>query len=165
MRLPAGLTQLARPVPLWLVQRVANAAVARVMSRHPQLFDRLGDHARKSFAFVPTDLPFVFVVTPSSRSVTILRRGSPLGSDVVVSGLIVTLLALAEGRLDGDAEFFARDLAIDGDMEAILALRNAMDDCRIDLPTDLAPATGPLRRPVVSGLTMLRSAFLEQGIH
>ena len=164
MRLPAGLTQLARPVPLRLIQRVANAALARVMSSHPQLFDRLGDHARRSFAFVPTDLPFLFVVSPSSRSVAILRRSRPPRSEVSISGPIVTLLALAEGRLDGDAEFFARDLAIDGDMEAILALRNAMDDCRIDLPTDLAPTTGPLRGPVASGLRLLRSALMEQGI-
>lgn len=165
MRLPSGLTLLARPLPPGLVQAIANAALARLLAKHPKLFDRLGDHARKSFVFAPTDLPFQFVVAPSSRIVTVLRRRNTMRTDVRVSGSIVMLLALAEGRLDGDAEFFARDLSIDGDMEAILALRNAMDDCRIDLPTDLAPIAGPVRRPVEAGLRALRRALLEQGNH
>lgn len=163
MRLPKGLTQLARPVPLGLIQAAANAALTRVLSRHPKLFDRLGDHTRKAFAFAPTDLPFVFVVAPASRIVTVLRPGNTMRTDGSISGPIVTLLALAEGRLDGDAEFFARDLSIDGDMEAILALRNAMDDCRIDLPTDLAPTAGPLHRPVEAGLKALRSFLMARG--
>ncbi|HEV2515822.1 MAG TPA: SCP2 sterol-binding domain-containing protein [Devosia sp.] len=164
MKLPAGARYLGRPIPLGLVQAVTNAALARVLARHPKLFDRLGEHTAKSFAFTPTDLPLTFVIAPRGGTVTVLRSGRTVRADVGISGPIVTLLALAEGRLDGDAEFFARDLSIDGDMEAIIALRNAMDDCRIDLPTDLAPDTGPFRKPVEAGLQALRTFLLSRGV-
>lgn len=61
-----------------------------------------------------------------------------------MEGELVLLLALLEGRIDGDAVFFSRDLAVSGDMEAMLALRNALDDCEINLPSDLADMAGPL---------------------
>lgn len=164
MKLPASVRYLVRPIPLGIVQAVADAALARVLDKHPKLFDRLGEHGAKSFAFTPTDLPLTFVVTPGSKTIAVLRPEWPMRADVRISGPIVTLLALAEGRLDGDAEFFARDLSIDGDMEAIVALRNAMDDCRIDLPKDLAPAGGPLRRPVEFGLQTVRAHLLARGV-
>ena len=165
MRLPRSVQYLARSIPLGIVQATADAALARVLASHPKLFDRLGEHAAKSFAFAPTDMPLTFVVVPGSKAVAVLRSGRPTRAQVTIAGPIVTLLALAEGRLDGDAEFFARDLAIDGDMEAIVALRNAMDDCRIDLPKDLAPRSGPLRRPIETSLQTLRSFLLSRGVH
>ena len=60
---------------------------------------------------------------------------------------MLTLLALLEGRIDGDAVFFSRSLSVTGDMEAMLALRNALDDCSFDLPRDLAAMAGPLALP------------------
>ena len=164
MKLPAGVRYLVKPIPLGVVQAIANAALGRVLYKHPKLFDRLGEHGAKTFAFTPTDIPLTFVVAPRSATITVLRSGWPSRADVSISGPIVTLLGLAEGRLDGDAEFFARDLSIDGDMEAILALRNAMDDCRIDLPKDLAPLSGPLRRPVEVGLQRLRASLISRGV-
>ena len=62
---------------------------------------------------------------------------------------MLTLLALLEGRIDGDAMFFARSLSITGDMEAMLALRNALDDSGFDLPRDLGKAAG-LLAPLVT---------------
>lgn len=161
MQLPALVQNLARPLPLGPVEILANAALSRVLQRHARLFDRLGEHSAKTFAFVPDDLPFAFVVSPASRRIMVRRPKRLLRADVRIGGPIATLLALAEGRLDGDAEFFARGLTVDGDMEAALALRNAMDDCRIDLPTDLAPK-GPLRKPVEAGLVAVRSALLAK---
>jgi predicted lipid carrier protein YhbT len=163
MRLPALAGVLVRPVPLWAVEAAANAAFRAVLRTRPRLFDRLGAHGEKTFAFAPTDLPLVFVVVPEDETIAVLRPGSPTRADVLISGPIVTLLALAEGRLDGDAAFFARDLSVDSDMEAALALRNAMDDCRIDLPTDLAPLAGPFRRPVELGLQAARARLLAPG--
>lgn len=49
---------------------------------------------------------------------------------------------MIHGTLDGDALFFARDLVIEGDTEAVLALRNALDDAEIDLLTAAAAALG-----------------------
>ena len=54
------------------------------------------------------------------------------------------LIGMAEGRLDGDALFFSRTLSIEGDMEATLALRNALDDARLDFGVILLGCLGPL---------------------
>ena len=70
------------------------------------------------------------------------------------------LIDLAEGRLDGDALFFSRDLAVEGDTEAVVALRNAVDDAEIDLTADLASMFGPLAGPArltINGVAALVS--------
>lgn len=56
------------------------------------------------------------------------------------------LLDLAEGRIDGDALFFRRDLTIAGDTGIVVALRNALDGEDIDILAELDAALGPLGR-------------------
>jgi len=41
------------------------------------------------------------------------------------------MIELLEGRADGDALFFSRTLTVEGDMEAVVALRNAIDGSEI----------------------------------
>jgi predicted lipid carrier protein YhbT len=53
-------------------------------------------------------------------------------------------MGLVDGTYDGDALFFSRDIAVDGDIEAVLALRNAVDDASIDLLHEAAAWAGPL---------------------
>jgi predicted lipid carrier protein YhbT len=43
--------------------------------------------------------------------------------------------------------FFSGDIAIEGDIEAILALRNALDDAELDLLQEGAAMLGPLSNP------------------
>jgi predicted lipid carrier protein YhbT len=83
-------------------------------------------------------------------------------ADATAGGPLLTLLALLEGRIDGDAMFFARSLSIAGDMEAMLALRNALDDSGFDLPRDLGQAAGPLA-PLVTRMaeTVRQRAMAE----
>jgi predicted lipid carrier protein YhbT len=71
------------------------------------------------------------------------------------------MLGLAEGRLDGDAVFFARKLAVTGNMEAVLALRNALDDSGIDLVKLAGDMSGPIRRPVMATLSSIRRRALK----
>jgi predicted lipid carrier protein YhbT len=80
-----------------------------------------------------------------------------------VAAPLFILLALAEGRLDGDAEFFGRQLAIEGDMEAVLALRNAMENETVDFVADLAPSNRLLGGPVSLVLGRVREAALKSG--
>jgi predicted lipid carrier protein YhbT len=54
------------------------------------------------------------------------------------------LLAMVHGTLDGDALFFSRDITIEGDTNAVLAMRNAIDAAEIDLPSEIAALFGPL---------------------
>lgn len=163
MLLPSPLQTLLEPMPLGASERAAQLALARVLRRHPDLFERLGEHAGKTIVFAPADLPFEFAVNPRHGTVRAARRGRILRSDARISGPLVLLLALAEGRVDGDAEFFGRQISIDGDMEAVLALRNALENAAIDFTRDLAPARGPLRRPVEAALGRLRTLLLERG--
>ena len=153
MNLPSVVRLLARPVPVAAIQLVAQVSLDGVVARHPQLFDRLSEYENRRFAIIATDLGLCFIIVPHSRRLSVQRGTSAPKADVRIAGSLLTLLSLAEGRLDGVAEFLARGLSIEGDME----------DCRLDLPTDLASMAGPLRRPVERGLSRIRSHLLSRG--
>ncbi len=89
------------------------------------------------------------MVEPSRTAVLVTRKRAAAAADAVVEGPLFLLLALLEGRCDADALFFSRSLTVIGDMEAMLALRNALDGCEVDLPRDLGASAGPLS-PLVS---------------
>lgn len=149
------LLSAARLVPLPLAARLAEVLFEQVLQSHPKLFDRLGEYGRMNFAFVPTDLPFSFCIRPSERTIRTLRRRQPFDADATITGPLPLMLALAEGRVDGDALFFARRLVVDGDMEAVLALRNALDDNGIDI----VKSFGRLSGPAVGATTRILEAF------
>lgn len=160
MKVPPLVSGLLAPLPLAAVDGPARWALRAVLDRHPALLDRLGVHGGKRFAFVPHDLPFSFVIVPTEKKLSVKRRGMPRRADVQISGPLFLLLALLEGRIDGDAVFFSREITIAGDTEAILALRNAIDDSTLDLPTDLAARTGPLAPLVRMGASAIRRRVL-----
>lgn len=143
MILPKAVSHPINHMPLSLLQQGTRLVFAQMLRQHPNLFDRLGAHASKSFRFTPTDLDLSFLIVPAKRRITVSRKLAHMTADASVGGPLLTLLALLEGRIDGDAMFFARSLSIAGDMEAMLALRNALDDSGFDLPRDLGQAAGP----------------------
>jgi predicted lipid carrier protein YhbT len=164
--LPPILSSLATPLPLPLVQRIAQTGLDHVLERHPELFDRLGSFAERPIAICPTDMPFEFTLALARRTVRASRRGTgSRGYTTRISGPLVMLLALAEGRLDGDAEFFGRKITIEGDMETALALRNAAESVSLDFVRDLLPqwrlAGGPAR--LLLG-AMRRSLLAREGL-
>ncbi len=162
MQLPALLSLALAPAPTPLVEAAARFALASVMKRHPELRDRLGDHAGKTFGFAPADLPFAFLVSAEGPSIEVVRSLRGYQADAVAKGPILSLLALLEGRVDGDALFFSREITVSGDMEAMLALRNAIDDCSLDLPTDLAAAAGPFGPLLKAVCERVRHRVLER---
>ena len=145
----AGLA--ARPLPPMALQPALALAVRIVKRRHPGLFDRLKGVGAPSFLIDPIDLPFVFLLEtdPERPRLVALSEadGALQAASATIRGPLMTLIDLAEGRLDGDALFFSRDLAVEGDTEAVVALRNAIDDAEIDLTADLASLLGPLAGP------------------
>lgn len=151
MILPIALTKSINCAPLPLVERAARLVFDQMLRQHPNVFDRLGSHAGKSFRFTPSDLDLSFLIAPAQRRITVSRKSRSMTADTSAGGPLLTLLALLEGRIDGDAMFFSRSLSIAGDMEAMLALRNALDDSGFDLPRDLGKAAGPLA-PLVTRL-------------
>lgn len=151
MKVPPLLAAPLAVVPLAVINQATRRMLFRVLKQHPGLFDRLGERLGKRYGFVPTDLPLTFVVEPAKPMITAARKPGAPEADAIVEGPLFLLLALLEGRGDADALFFSRDLAVTGDMESMMALRNALDDCDVDLALDLSAAAGPLR-PLFRGV-------------
>lgn len=147
MLLPRPLSLVINRMPIALVQRLVDQVFQRALQQHPDLFDRLGEEADKYFRFTPADLDLSFIVHPSGRTIRACRKKDAPAANANISGPLLTLLALLEGRIDGDAVFFSRSLTVTGDMQAMLALRNGLDDCGFDLPADLAGLAGPFAQP------------------
>lgn len=161
MLAPHRLMATARIVPLPVAACVASLLFQQVLKSHPKLFDRLGEYGKARFGFIPSDLPFAFSIQPSERTIRTFRKGDVIAADASIAGPLLLMLALAEGRVDGDAIFFARKLAVSGDMEAVLALRNALDDCEIDMVKTIGTLSGPLNRSMVGVLSSIRRRALE----
>lgn len=161
MLVPSRLMAAAGILPLPIAARAASLLFQQVLKSHPRLFDRLGDYRYLCFGFAPSDLAFEFVIRPAGGSIRTFRRGRAPEADARISGPLLLMLGLAEGRLDGDAVFFARKLAVTGNMEAVLALRNALDDSGIDLVKLAGDMSGPIRRPVMAALSSIRRRALK----
>jgi predicted lipid carrier protein YhbT len=131
-------------VPLPLTEVVVNLAYQRVLAKHPTLFDRLEEYQGRKFGFVPTDLPVAFVAKPDQRRIAVRRKPMTDSLDVRVEAPFAVLIQLLQGQADGDALFFSRDIRVEGDMEALLALRNSLDDARVDLVGDLLGDGSPV---------------------
>lgn len=161
---PFLLALMMRPLPLLPLQAALFLVLRRICDRHPHIFDRLGGHARKRFGIVPTDLPFAFVLEPlpPHPRLSVTRR-LPAGLDARISSSLAGLFGLVEGSLDGDALMFSRDLLVEGDVEAVLALRNAIDDAQLDLMSEIADAFGPLSVPLKHVLRVARSSAAPPG--
>jgi O2-independent ubiquinone biosynthesis accessory factor UbiT len=166
---PAPLTALLRnvpglllaPVPLALLQPILTRIASHVAQSRPELFNRLGPHAGKRFLIDPIDLPFVMVLTPEPERphMTAHRRHERPAHDAEIAGTFFNLLDMIDGSLDGDALFFSRDLRVSGDTEAVVALRNALDDFEGSALDSVAASFGPLSGPAalaVSGLRAVR---------
>ena len=147
--IPAAVGLGLRPLPLAPLALAIDLVVRSVARRHGSMFARLGPYADKRFLIDPTDLPFVFVITPRADdpSAAVARSCDGIDFDARIAGPIAALVGLVHGAYDGDALFFSRDLIVEGDVEAVLALRNALDDAEIDLVAEASEALGPLAKP------------------
>jgi|TARA_B100000315_G_scaffold214699_1_gene213425 predicted lipid carrier protein YhbT len=145
-----GLTAL----PPAALQPLLDAVMLVLGRRHAAMFTRLEELAGCTFRIDPTDLPFDFLLrpapAPSLRAVAKVAVGETGGESETASihGPLATLAALLEGKLDGDALFFSRDLTVAGDTEAVVTLRNIIDGAGIDIKEDVFWAAGPFGRPV-----------------
>ncbi len=157
---------LLAPVPLAALQPVLARIAAHVAGARPELFARLGPHAGKRYLIDPTDLPFVLVLQPEPERPLLraYRRYENPRHDASIAGTFFNLLDMIDGTLDGDALFFTRDLCVSGDTEAVVALRNALDDFEGSALESAIGALGPLSKPTALALSALR-AFCEKPRH
>lgn len=134
----------ALPLPPRALQPALDLMVNILRRRHPGAFQRLAELPDAEVLVDATDLPLAFVLRLGASGVmlSLARRGS-VQPAAVIRGTLANLLDLLEGRTDGDALFFSRDLTIEGDTAAVVALRNAVDGEDIDLAADIAAFLGP----------------------
>jgi predicted lipid carrier protein YhbT len=144
---------LLRFLPLPLLQPILSLIGRQVAKAQPEVFERLGPHAQKTFIIDPTDLPFVLVLEPEPQApaLSACRRDDAPRSHARIAGSFLNLFQLVDGSLDGDALFFSRKLLVTGDTEAVVALRNALDDIDGGLVEAVTHAFGPLSG--VAGMT------------
>ena len=166
VRLPEPIRRFlpaASGQPLGLVLTHALRALAR---RRPEAFERLGEFSTTRFLIDPTDLPFTFHVVPDGRAalVRVAGKDGTASSDVVIRGPILLLLGILDGTLDGDALFFHRAISISGRTEAVVALRNTMEDAELQ-PSDLLGLSGPVallaNAGILGGLSLARQIATE----
>jgi predicted lipid carrier protein YhbT len=131
--LPGPLRLLARPARLLPLGPMLTHGVRRLARRRPELFERLGSHRTARFLIEPTDLDYGFLMVPDAEAavVTLTKKGRPPESDVRVRGPLLTLLGLLDGTFDGDALFFNRAISVGGRTDALVALRNAIEDAEL----------------------------------
>ncbi|WP_114966954.1 ubiquinone anaerobic biosynthesis accessory factor UbiT [Alkalilacustris brevis] len=140
--LAAGLGML----PLAPLGYPLSTLMRRVIARNPGLIERLGPYRACRFAIDPTDLPCTLLLHPDPVRAHVSVHSRPPEAEVRIAGPLAALIGLVHGAYDGDALFFSRDLVIEGDTSAALALRNAIDDAELDLAAELALLAGPLGR-------------------
>ena len=140
-----------RRAPRRALQTAASLAVAALLRGHRGVFERLEGLANPDFLIDPMDLPFRFhlcTALPSPRLLVLGEDEEPVGQvAAAIHGPLPVLIDLLEGRVDGDALFFSRALTVEGDIAAVVALRNAVDGADISLVEDLLRPLGPLGIP------------------
>ncbi len=151
-----------RPLPPFMLRPALDLAMAAIRRRHADVFERL-DGLDPIFLIDPVDLPFVFRLRFDENvpRLDAMKTDDESGPEptAVIRGSLLTLIALLEGRIDGDALFFSRELVIEGDTGAVVALRNAVDGAEIDLIEDLVSNLGPFAAPARRTVEAARSVF------
>lgn len=148
-RFPRLVDHLVSRLPTLPLDLALRRFISSLADRHPSLFSRLGDQATKTFLIDPTDVSIAFVLKPDPAMPRLEAvKRAPDGTivaarDARIAGPLAALVGMVHGAFDGDALFFSRDIVIEGDTEAVLALRNAVDDAEIDLAEEAAAVAGP----------------------
>lgn len=142
------------PLPLFILQPILARIVHKVARDEPSVFNRLGPHKHTRYIIDPANLPFVLQLHPDPDNLVLRAcpRGAVPDHEARISGKFFDLLQLVDCDQDGDAMFFSRGLDISGDTEAVVSLRNALDDLDGSLAARVADMFGPPGRLMLSTL-------------
>jgi len=146
--------RLLPPLPLFLLQPILRRIVTRIAAQNPDMFNRLGPHRSANFIIDVKGLPFALHLRPDPDDLlfrAVPRHRKPV-ADAEIRGGFLDLLGLVDGESDGDALFFSRDLVITGNTEAVVCLRNALDDVDGSIAAEVADMFGPPGRAMLSAM-------------
>lgn len=156
-RLRPGEGAVAR-FACFALQPILSRVVRRIAARHPSLFARLGSHQSTDFLIDPVELPFALHLRPDPEALIFraVPRDAAPRAGATIRGKFLLLLKLVDSEADGDAAFFSRDLEVTGDTEAVVRLRNALDDIDGALAEETVAMFGAPGRAI---LARLRRAY------
>ena len=143
-----------------LMQPVLARVVRRIARRHPEMFARIAPYQTADFMIVAREMPFALHLRPDPDAPVfraVPRHPLPR-HDARIEGPFLLLLSLVDGEDDGDAAFFSRDLVIAGNTEAVVSLRNALDDVEGSIAQETADLFGSPGRAVLAALRRRASA-------
>lgn len=137
------------------LQPALARVVRRIAARHPGMFARIAPYERADFLIEPRELPFALLLRPDPEAPVFraVPKAPAPAHDARIEGPFLLLLGLVDGESDGDAAFFSRDLTISGNTEAVVSLRNALDDVDGSIAQETADLFGP---PGRAALELLR---------
>ncbi|MCK6451974.1 MAG: SCP2 sterol-binding domain-containing protein [Alphaproteobacteria bacterium] len=158
-------------VPRALLDMLLADVMRHAVQAYPRVFERLAGLTGAHVLIAPSDLPIGFELCFADGATT-LRIAPPRAiespASAVIRGPLVDLIALLQGRLDGDALFFSRHLTVEGDTSAVVALRNAVEGEEVDLLRLISERAGPFRALLRAGMApaclayrLLESALLH----
>ncbi|WP_419901287.1 ubiquinone anaerobic biosynthesis accessory factor UbiT [Kiloniella sp.] len=130
-----------RPLPIVLFRPLVQHILKRIEFLYPAVFQRLAPLGHSRFLIMPVDFHFCFLLSLDEGKATIevLSKDHDLpDADTTISGPMLSLIQLLEGTVDGDALFFSREINVQGDTEAVLTLRNAVDSVDISFEEIMA---------------------------
>ena len=126
-----------------MTDAMLSRAAASISARHQQLLQRLAPFDGKILTIVIEDVGAALDLRLGSPIALTLTGRSRRSGDAMVSGNWLALVAMLEGRVDGDALFFSRALSFQGETDLVLAIRNAIDGAGLDLVAEIAAVLGP----------------------
>ena len=143
---------LMRPLPAAPLAPLLRAALGTVQRRHGDAFERLAMLDDTLIVIDPVDLPFCLAIDIAAGRCDLRVAGDDdqARAMATIRGPLLALIDLLEGRIDGDALFFSRDIMIEGDTETIVMLRNTLDGADINVIADLTSGLGPLAKPAAA---------------
>lgn len=143
--LPIPLARAAMMVmPSAFLARAVQVVVKRMERRHPKLFINMGRLDPALVHLEPTDLPHRFGLRMGQGQVAFyVVQDEVEQPDARVAGSLEALIDMLEGREDGDALFFSRDIQVTGNTTIIVGLRNTLDREEINLYDEVISLCGP----------------------
>ncbi len=142
------------PIPTFVLQPILSRIVRKIAAQNPDMFNRLGPYKTSTFVIDPTNFPFALVLCPNPDDLSLRacdKRSLP-EYEARISGKFLNLLRLVDCDLDGDALFFSRELEVTGNTEAVVCLRNALDDVDGSIAESVAEMFGPPGKMALSTL-------------
>ncbi|CAG1008604.1 hypothetical protein BURK1_03551 [Burkholderiales bacterium] len=133
------VSRLPAAPPAFALARALDFGVGRIVTR-----EQVAPLAGKRFALVVRDLGLTMHVQSTEAGFRVARR--PYAPDLTVAATLSDFVALALREEDPDTLFFARRLAVEGDTELGLVLKNLLDGIDWDAILERVPAVLRPRR-------------------